>query len=90
MVAAADALAGAIERAYGIDDHHHADYPQDLALPLQAMRSPGPYVAAVAAAGWTRIRIARLRDVEWAIAQRQPWPLGLLTHRPRYAIVADA
>jgi hypothetical protein len=28
--------------------------------------------------------------VEWAIARRQRWPLGALSHRPRYAIVADA
>jgi hypothetical protein len=65
-------------------------YPDDLPLPLQGMRSPEPYLDAVAAAGWTRIRIARLRDVEWTIARRQPWPLGILTQRPRYAIVAEA
>ena len=46
--------------------------------------------AAVDEAGWERIRIARLRDVEWAIERRQRWPLGPLTHRARYAIIADA
>ncbi len=90
FVAAAEALAGLIQRAYGIDEHHHDVYPDDLPLPLQGMRSPEPYLDAVAAAGWSRIRIARLRDVEWTIARRQPWPLGILTQRPRYAIVAEA
>ena len=85
-----DVLTGAAERAYGIDEHHHATYPSDLPLPLHGLTSPAPYVAAVEAAGWTRVRIARLRDVEWAVAQRQPWPLGWLSHRPRYAIIADA
>ena len=40
--------------------------------------------------GLERIRLARLRDVEWAIQRRQPWPLGPLTRRPRYAIIAHA
>ena len=90
FVAAADALARLFERAYGIEDHHHATYPDDLSLPLQGLRDPAPFVAAVEAAGWERLRIARLRDVEWAIERRQRWPLGPLTRRPRYAIIADA
>jgi ubiquinone/menaquinone biosynthesis C-methylase UbiE len=85
-----DLLTSLAERFHGIDEHHHDEYPGDLPLPLQGLTSPEPYLAAVAAAGWTRSRIARLRDVEWAIARRQPWPLGRLSHRPRYAIVADA
>jgi len=47
-------------------------------------------VAAMRDAGWRAIRLQRLRDVEWAIERRQPWPLGRLGHRPRYALVADA
>jgi SAM-dependent methyltransferase len=31
-----------------------------------------------------------LRDVEWAAIGHEPWPLGWLEHRPRYALVADA
>jgi ubiquinone/menaquinone biosynthesis C-methylase UbiE len=78
------------ERIHGVEEHHHDAYPSDLPLPLQHMTSPAPYIAAVEAAGWVRVRISRLRDVEWAIARRQPWPLGRLSHRPRYAIIADS
>jgi SAM-dependent methyltransferase len=90
LVPVADALARFLDRVEGRGDHHHAPYPADLPLPLQGMTSPAPYLDAVDAAGWTRPRVFRLRDVEWAIARRQRWPLGALTHRPRYAIVADA
>jgi SAM-dependent methyltransferase len=90
FVTAADAVAGALDRLTGRGDHHHAPYPTDLPLPLQQMTSPVPYLDAVADAGWVRARVFRLRDVEWAIARRQRWPLGRLTLRPRYAIVADA
>jgi hypothetical protein len=47
-------------------------------------------VNAVAAAGWRRVRIERLADVEWARAAREAWPMGWLTRRPQYAIIADA
>jgi len=90
FVAIADRVTQLVERLQGADEHHHAAYPDDLPLPLQGATSPAPYLAAVEAAGWTRVRLARLRDVEWANARRQPWPLGWLSHRPRYAIIADA
>ena len=90
FVAVADLAAQALERFYGIAEHHHAEYPGDLSLPLQDVRSPMPFIEAVADAGWERLRLGRLRDVEWAIEHRQPWPLGMLTHRPRFAIIADA
>jgi ubiquinone/menaquinone biosynthesis C-methylase UbiE len=90
FVQIADRVTELAERLRGIGEHHHAAYPDDLPLPLQGLTSPAPYLAAVEDAGWTRLRIARLRDVEWAIARRQPWPLGWLSHRARYAIIADA
>jgi len=90
FVAPSDALARFVGRAYGIVEHHHATYPEDLSLPLQGLHDPKPFVEAVERAGWERLRIARLRDVEWAIERRQRWPLGPLTRRPRYAIIADA
>lgn len=91
-VGAKDVVAGWIERVIGIEDDHHAPYPDEVlrSLPLRRTVSPAPFIEAVWQAGWSRVRIARLRDVEWAIEARQPWPLGSLTHRPRYAIVADA
>ena len=70
--------------------HHHATYPDDLPLPLQGLHDPGAVRRRRREAGWERIRLARLRDVEWAIERRQPWPLGTLTRRARYAIIADA
>ncbi len=90
FVAVADLAAQAFERLYGIGEHHHDPYPSDLSLPLQNVSSPLPFLEAVADAGWERLRLGRLRDVEWAIEDRQPWPLGMLTHRPRFAIIADA
>jgi SAM-dependent methyltransferase len=87
-----DRAAGLLERLHGIPDHHHAPYPPEVlaGLPLAGLSTPAPFVRAVDEAGWTRIRLYRLRDVEWAIERRQPWPLGWLTHRPRYAVVAQA
>ena len=41
FVAVADAAAVLVERAFGIADHHHATYPDDLPLPLQGLHDPG-------------------------------------------------
>ena len=85
------ALAGAARRVLGVADHHHAAYPDEVlaALPLARMPSPVPLADAVYEAGWTGVRIQRLRDVEWAARLHEPWPLGWLEHLPRYALVAD-
>jgi SAM-dependent methyltransferase len=87
-----DALAGAIERVTGTEDGHHGPYPEEVVeqLPLGGTTSPRPFLEAVRDAGWTRPRLVRLRDVEWAIGRRAGWPIGWLRHRPRYAIVAEA
>ncbi|HVF08969.1 MAG TPA: methyltransferase domain-containing protein [Actinomycetota bacterium] len=83
--------AAAVRRATGVADHHHAPYPDDVlaALPLARMPSPSPVVAAVYDAGWSGVRIQRLRDVEWAARLHERWPLGWLEHVPRYALIAD-
>ena len=52
--------------------------------------SPVPLVEAVHEAGWSAVRIKRLRDVEWAAKLHEPWPLGWLEQRPRYTLVACA
>jgi ubiquinone/menaquinone biosynthesis C-methylase UbiE len=89
---ARDAIASSIDRLRETGGDHHAPYPAEVIdrLPLLDATSPAPFVAAVREAGWTRIRLVRLRDVEWAAEQRAPWPMGWLRRRPRYAIVADA
>ena len=85
-------LAEGIRRAMRTPPDHHAPYPDDVLvkLPLAAAPSPRPFVDAVHAAGWRGVRIKRLRDVEWAAMQHEPWPLGWLEHRPRYALIAHA
>jgi ubiquinone/menaquinone biosynthesis C-methylase UbiE len=92
LVEAKDGIGRAIERLAGGDGGHHAPYPPEVleTLPLGRPSSPRSFVDAVTAAGWTRVRLARLRDVEWAAERREPWPLGWLRHRTRYAILADA
>jgi ubiquinone/menaquinone biosynthesis C-methylase UbiE len=89
---AMDAIASSAERLMGVRDDHHAPYPPGVIdrLPLQGASSPAPFVEAVRSGGWSRIRLARLRDVEWSIERRAPWPLGWLRRRPRYAIVAES
>ena len=84
-------LADVARRVMGFADHHHAPYPDEVlaALPMARMPSPVPLVDAVYAAGWTGLRIQRLRDVEWAARLHEPWPLGWLEHLPRYALIAD-
>jgi ubiquinone/menaquinone biosynthesis C-methylase UbiE len=92
VVAVKDAVARAIQRAVGTEDGHHAPYPREIRerLPLGRPTTPRPFLDAVTEAGWTRPRLVRLRDVEWTIERREPWPLGWLRHRSRYAIVGDA
>ncbi len=89
---AKDGAAEAIRRVLGVHEHHHAPYPDDVLsqLPLARMTSPVPLIDMVREAGWRSLRIQRLRDVEWASMQHEPWPLGWLEHRPRYTLVADA
>jgi SAM-dependent methyltransferase len=89
---AKDAVASVLRRAMGTPPHHHAPYPPEVLaqLPLGRMPSPAPLIEAVHAAGWTGVRIQRLRDVEWASRLQEPWPLGWLESLPRYALAADA
>jgi SAM-dependent methyltransferase len=87
-----DRAAEMLRRVLGVEDHHHAPYPADVLaqLPLARMTSPLPLIGMVHEAGWKAVRIQRLRDVEWASMQYEPWPLGWLEQRPRYVLVADA
>jgi ubiquinone/menaquinone biosynthesis C-methylase UbiE len=87
-----DLVAEALHRLMGTPDDHHAPYPEDVLaeLPLARLPSPVRLIEAVQEAGWSAVRIKRLRDVEWAAMLHEPWPLGWLERRPRYAVVADA
>ena len=86
------ALAEAIRKAMRTPPDHHAPYPTEVLteLPLAGAPTPRPFIDALHDAGWGGVRIKRLRDVEWAAIGHEPWPLGWLEHRPRYALVADA
>ena len=88
---AKDAAASVVRLAMGTPPDHHAPYSPEVLeqLPFGRMPSPAPLIEAVRAAGWTGLRIQRLRDVEWASRVRGPWPLGWLESLPRYALVAD-
>ncbi len=86
------AAADLVRRILRVPPDHHAPYPPDVlaSLPLARLSSPRPIVQAVAAAGWRRIRIERLREVERARRRVERWPLGLLEHAVRYALTAEA
>ena len=90
LVALKDAAASILSRAIRVEAAHHGPYPAEVLdrLPLRAASSPMPFLHVVGQAGWAGIRLVRLRDVEWAADRREPWPLGWLRHRPRYAILA--
>lgn len=92
LIGARDALVRRWRRLTAEYDAHHAAYPDGVlaAAPLANVHSPRPFIEAVLAAGWSRPRLHRLRDIEWAIAHREPWPRGWLAHRTRFAIVAFA
>lgn len=87
---AKDLAAEWLRKVMNVPHDHHAPYPEDVLaeLPLARLPSPVPLIEAVREAGWSGIRIKRLRDVEWAAKLHEPWPLGSLEHRPRYALVA--
>jgi hypothetical protein len=61
-------LAEAVRRAAKVPNDHHAEYDPDLieAMPLARLSSPEPLIRAVRGAGWRRVRIERMWDVEWA------------------------
>lgn len=88
-----DRLEASLRRLVGGgQDAHHSPYPDEVLqrLTLGRTTSPAPFISAIEEAGWTRLRISRLRDVEWAVEARDVWPLGRLARRPRYALIADA
>jgi SAM-dependent methyltransferase len=81
-----------LRRLMRVPADHHAPYPEEILreLPLARRSSPAAMIDAVHRSGWRSVQVKRLRDVEWAAMLHEPWPLGWLERRPRYALVADA
>lgn len=84
--------ADVVRRALGIPHDHHDHYDEEMeaALPLAGAGTPGPLIDAVRRAGWTGIRLERLRDVEWARRMAPPRLLALLETPKLLAVSADA
>jgi len=85
-------VADALRRLRGARHEHHAGYEPDLlaSLPLARASTPLPLVDAVRRAGWAKVRIERLRDIEWIRRAASPWPDRWLEATPHFAVVADA
>lgn len=85
------ALAGAVRSLMGVHEDHHAEYDPEViaSLPLAGAMSPGAVIEALAAAGWRRVRLERLWDVEWARRLSGPPPLGWLEQSPQFAVLAE-
>jgi ubiquinone/menaquinone biosynthesis C-methylase UbiE len=85
--------AEAIRKAVGMAPDHHADYDAEVLeqLPLARASTPEPLLAFVEGAGWRRVRIERLRDVEWVRRLAAPnRALAELEAVPLYAVIAEA
>ncbi len=89
---ARDRLTHAIRSFEGTGHDHHAPYDPVVlgSLPLANARTLEPLLNAVGAAGWSNVRVERLRDVEWARRRSAGSVLGWLEHVPRFAILAEA
>ena len=89
---ARDRLTYATRRVQRTGHEHHAPYDPVVldSLPLANATTLEPLMNAVDAAGWSNVRVERLRDVEWARRQAAGAVLGWLEHVPRFAVIAEA
>lgn len=85
-------MADTARRLLRVPPDHHDSYDREVlaALPLVARMGPAAMLEVVAEAGWGRIRIERLRDVEWARRLIAPSLLGRLETVPHFALLAQA
>ena len=86
-------VAGAVRRLLRVAHDHHAEYEPDLfaALPLAGGMRPAALIEMLAESGWSRFRLERLRDVEWARRLGALNPLlGYLESVPHFALLAEA
>jgi ubiquinone/menaquinone biosynthesis C-methylase UbiE len=85
--------AEALRKALKVPPDHHAHYEDDLQeqLPLAGATSPQPLLDFIEGAGWNKVMIERLRDVEWARKMAAPSKaLAELESVPLYAAIAEA
>lgn len=70
----------------------HGRYAPEVTseLPLAQNMTAEAVLEAAAAAGWRRLRLERLRDVEWAEAGGRHPALRQLEAFPRFAVLAEA
>jgi SAM-dependent methyltransferase len=85
-------VAGLARRLLRVPHEHHDRYaPAVLVeLPLAGAGSPAPLVEAVHRAGWSAVRLERLRDVEWARRLAPPRLIGILETSPLFVLAAEA
>lgn len=78
--------------ALRVPHEHHGTYSEELlrSLPLARASTPAPFVEAAQRAGWRRVRLERLWDVEWARRAASHPLLGWLEAVPRFALLAEA
>lgn len=87
---------GTLRRALGslrrLPPEHHAEYEPGLraTLPLGSGTHPSRLIEMVLDAGWSRPRLRRLRDVEWAERTQLALPERLVGVVPRFVIEAEA
>jgi SAM-dependent methyltransferase len=81
-----------VRKARGAPAHHHASLDPELRdrLPFGRSTHPDAIVTAAEAAGWQRVGLERLRDVEWVRLLALPPAQRLLGTTPQYAVHAAA
>jgi len=89
---ARQAVADRVRRLRGEGHDHHGHYDEEMlaSLPFAGLTTAAPMLEAVDEAGWSAVRIERLRDVEW-VRQLAAGVSGRIAGAaPQFAIVADA
>ena len=83
---------GQVRRALGAGHDHHGEYDPDLlaSLPFAGGTQPERLLDAASEAGWRRLRVERLRDVEWAYVLARGPVLGRLEAVPLFTVVGEA
>jgi ubiquinone/menaquinone biosynthesis C-methylase UbiE len=85
-------MAVLVRRILGMSHGHHSEYETELleSLPLARRMSPQAVLETLTEAGFSRARIERLRDIEWARLLFEHPVLGPLESVPRFAVLAHA